>query len=70
MSTGTTITCTCGSHAFIIVSSATGQRVDLKSLPAPRSESAIDPTNLKAHAPLDLSQLQMVCASCHRPLAQ
>jgi hypothetical protein len=70
VSTGTTITCVCGSHGFLVVDAATGEPVDLKSYYATKRQQAIDPSNLKRHDPLDTSALKMVCAnpSCRRVL--
>lgn len=70
MSTGTTLTCVCGSHGFIVVDAHTGEQVDLKSVYATRRREAIDPTDLKRHDPIDLSNLVMVCANpnCRRRL--
>lgn len=70
MSTGTTLTCVCGSHGFVVVDARTGEQVDLKSYYATRHRESIDPTDLKRHDPVDLSSLVMVCANpaCRRAL--
>jgi hypothetical protein len=71
MNTGLTATCSCGSRGFIVVDAATGQQVDLKTYYATLRQRSIDPTNLKRHDPLDLSQIQLVCANpaCRRVLS-
>jgi hypothetical protein len=70
MATSTTVTCTCGSQGFIVINAATGQPVDLKTFYATRQRASIDPTDLKCHDPMDLSNLLMVCANpqCRRVL--
>ena len=70
MSTGTTVTCTCGHQGFIIVDARTGEQVDLKTL-YPVKHGPIDPANLRRHDPIDLSELVMVCANpaCRRRLS-
>jgi hypothetical protein len=70
VSSGTTITCVCGSQGFLVVDAATGQPVDLKTFYATRRQQAIDPDDLKRHDPLDTSALKMVCANpnCRRVL--
>jgi hypothetical protein len=70
MSTGTTVTCTCGYQGFIVVDAQTGEQVDLKTYLATVRPSNFRPSDLKRHDPIDLSQLVMVCAnpSCRRRL--
>lgn len=70
MLTGTTVTCACGSHGFVVVDANTGAQIDLKSYYATLRQRSIDPSDLTRHAPLDASQLKMVCANpqCRRPL--
>ena len=67
--TGTTITCTCGSHGFIVVDDVTGEPVDLKALYA-TVQRPINPRDLKSHNPPDFSNLRTVCANpkCRKPL--
>lgn len=69
MATGTTVTCTCGSHGFIVVNAITGEPVDLKALYA-TVQRPINPRDLKSHNPPDFSNLRTVCAnpSCRKPL--
>lgn len=66
MSTGTTFTCTCGSRSFIVIHAATGEQVDLQRFLMTQRQQSINPDKLKAHDPLDLSQLRTVCAKCQR----
>jgi hypothetical protein len=70
VSTGTTITCVCGSQGFLVVDAVTGEPVDLKTFYATRRQQAINPEDLKRHDPLDTSALKMVCANpnCRRVL--
>jgi hypothetical protein len=70
MSTGTTLTCTCGYHGFIVVNQETGQQVDLKTYFATVQPRAFKPADLKSHDPIDTSQLVMVCGNptCRRKL--
>lgn len=70
MSTGNTVTCTCGSHGFIIIDATTGEPVDLKTYYATLRAQSIDPANLTAHNRPDTSRLQTVCANpaCRRVL--
>jgi hypothetical protein len=70
MTTGTTLTCVCGSHGFIVVDALTGAPVDLKTFYATRQRQTINPADLKRHDPPDVSNLLMVCANpaCRRRL--
>jgi hypothetical protein len=70
MSTGTTVTCVCGSHGFIVIDATTGEQVDLKTYYATRHKDTIDPNDLKSHDLIDVSNLRMVCANpeCRRVL--
>jgi hypothetical protein len=70
MDTGTTATCVCGSRGFIVVDAATGDQIDLKTYYATLRQRSIDLANLKAHDPIDLTRLQLVCANpqCRRVL--
>jgi hypothetical protein len=70
VSTGTTVTCVCGSHGFIVLHAETGEQVDLKTYYATVRRAAIDPDDLTRRDPLDLSKLVMVCANpaCRRVL--
>jgi hypothetical protein len=70
MSTGTTVTCTCGYQGFIVVDAKTGQQVDLKTYFATVRRDTFTPDNMKRHDPIDASQLVMVCANpnCRRTL--
>jgi hypothetical protein len=70
VSTGTTITCVCGSQGFLVVDAATGEPVDLKTFYATKRSQFINPDDLKRHNPLDTSALKMVCANpnCRRVL--
>jgi hypothetical protein len=70
MSTGTTLTCVCGSHGFVVVHAVTGERVDLQTYYATQRRRAIHPDHLKQHDALDVSQLRLLCANpaCRREL--
>ena len=70
MSTGTTLTCSCGNHGFIVVDAETGEQVDLKTYYATARQQTFIPAELKSHDPMDLSRLVMVCGnpSCRRRL--
>lgn len=70
MTSGSTVTCTCGSHGFIIVDAATGKEVDLKTYYSTIRRQSINPANLKSHSPLDIHAIKMVCANprCRRVL--